>query len=71
MSTIEKIFFALFEVNKSDRNDFLTSLNISKVDMKYLLNLFETKERLQNNELINRVDLNFSDDIVSNLYHCL
>jgi len=71
MSTIEKIFFALFEVNKSDRNDFLTSLNISKLDMKNLLNLFEIKKRLQNNELINRVDLNVSDDIISNLYHCL
>ena len=70
-SVIEKIFFSLLEVDQSPKNLFLNSLNIRRQDMQYIENLFNIKEKIQNDELIDKNKINLSDEIISNLYHCL
>jgi tRNA nucleotidyltransferase/poly(A) polymerase len=67
----EKIFFSLFEVKEKERNLFLNSLNIPKTKMQSIISLIQIKEKLQKDALVDRKEINFSNDLISNLYHCL
>tara|TARA_B110000495_G_C23024431_1_gene608388 strand:- start:615 stop:1619 length:1005 start_codon:yes stop_codon:yes gene_type:complete len=71
LNLIYKIFFAMMDNSDISINEFINSLNFSKIQKKELNKLISIKSRLDLNNTVDIKKINSEEKFISNLYHCL
>ena len=70
-SQIEKLFFSIISFSDKAREEFLRSVNLSKINMKKISYYLEIKHLIETENNIKIEELKASKDFISTLYHCL
>ncbi len=70
-SQIEKLFFSIISFSDKEREEFLRSVNLSKINIKKISYYLEIKHLIETENNIKIEELKASKDFISTLYHCL